>query len=642
MCGIAGLWSPTPLAEGEAVVGHLARMARALRHRGPDDSGTWSDGTVGLAHTRLAIIDLTPTGRQPMTDESGRATIVYNGECYNFAALRRELEARGRRFRGGSDTEIILRGYLEWGDGVVGKLRGMFAFALWDREKQRLLLARDRLGKKPLVYGWHQGRFFFASEAKAILSWPGFPRRADLGAIHDYLTFQAAPAPATAFQGIWRLPPGHVATLENGRFSLERYWQAPRPIDARVPDGDSKECFLAIFDEAVKLRMISDVPLGAFLSGGVDSGAVVASMARAGAGTVKTFTIGFAEDAFDERKEARLVAERYGTDHRDYVVTPDAAGLLPLLAWHYGEPFADASAVPSYCVAEIARREVTVALNGDGGDEAFMGYPVYRACRLSGAFDRVPLALRKIVAALARALPYGRSSHAALRRAVRFAQELGEPRHRRFGSWVATFADADKRRLYGDLLATDGARVSADRLAAYFVGDAPMEAEASAADVANYLPDVLLAKVDIATMANSLEARSPLLDHEVVEFALGLPAEKRLANGRTKAFLKDAMRDRLPDEIVDRPKRGFAVPLDAWFRGPLRTMMRDTLGSGATRARGLFRPDEVERLMSSHESGVENHGNRLWSLLMLELWFRTWIDPAEPPARPEAPVLHVA
>jgi len=642
MCGIAGLWSPTPLAEGEAVVGHLARMARALRHRGPDDSGTWSDGTVGLAHTRLAIIDLTPTGRQPMSDERERASIVYNGECYNFLTLRRELEAKGHRFRGGSDTEVILRGYLEWGEGVIQRLRGMFALAIWDRTRRRLLLARDRLGKKPLVYGWHQGRLYFASEAKAILAWPGFPRRADLAAIHDYLTFQAVPAPATAFQGIFRLPPAHYAVVEDGRLRLERYWQAPAATSSLAQPNDAQEQFLSLFDEAVKLRMIADVPLGAFLSGGIDSGAVVASMARAGAGRIKTFTIGFAEDAFDERKEARLVAERYGTDHKEFVVTPDAAALLPTLTWHYGEPFADASAVPSYCVAEIARREVTVALNGDGGDEAFMGYPVYRACRLSGAFDALPLTLRKLIAALARALPFGRSSLATLRRALRFAQELAEPRHRRFGSWVATFADADKRGLYGEGLLREGARVSADRLAPFFVGDAPMEAEAAAADVANYLPDVLLAKVDIATMANSLESRSPLLDHQVVEFALGLPAAARLTGNRTKAFLKDAMRERLPTEILERPKRGFAVPLDPWFRGPLRALLRDTLASDAARARGLFRTEAVERLIASHESGRENHGNRLWSLLMLELWFRAWIDPAEPPARPEAPVLHVA
>ena len=642
MCGIAGFWSPAPLADTGAVVGCLARMALALRHRGPDDSGTWSDGTVGLAHTRLAIIDLTPTGRQPMADDRGRASIVYNGEVYNFAELRRELEAAGQRFRGGSDTEVILRGYLVWGDDVIRRLRGMFALAIWDRARRRLVLARDRLGKKPLVHGWHDGRFFFASEAKAIFAWPGFPRRADLSALHDYLTFQAVPAPATAFAGLSRLPPGHMAILEDGKLRLERYWRAPSPKETKSRGPEAREEFLALFDEAVRLRMVADVPLGAFLSGGIDSGAVVAAMAEAGAGRIKTFTIGFSEDAFDERAAARLVAERYGTEHRDYVVTPDAAALLPLLVWQFGEPFADASAVPSYCVAAVARREVTVALNGDGGDEAFMGYPVYRACRLSGALDAVPAPFRKGLAALARALPFGRSSLTMLRRAFRFAQEMGEPRHRRFASWVATFADADKARLYGEALGDVGARSSAERLAPFFAGDAPMEAEAAAADVANYLPDVLLAKVDLASMAASLEARSPLLDHKVIEFALTLPAETRLAGHRTKAFLKDAMAARLPGEILDRPKRGFAVPVDAWFRGPLRALLRDTLGSTAAKARGLFRPSEIDSLIARHEAGAENHGNRLWSLLMLELWHRSWIDPAEPPTRPEAPQLHVA
>ena len=633
MCGIAGLWSPEPLAGLDE---HLRASIATLRHRGPDGARVWSDGRIGLAHARLAVIDLSPAADQPMSDESGAIHIVHNGEIYNFQALRHELITLGHGFASQGDAEVILAGYKQWGDHVIDRLRGMFAFALWDSRRRRLLLARDRLGQKPLHYAWHDGRLLFGSEIKAILAWPGMTRDADLEAIHHYLSFRCVPAPHTAFAGVRHLPPAHFMVIEgDGSCRVERYWSLPEPgTGRRRPRAELAEEITALFDESVRLRLVSDVPLGVFLSGGIDSACVVAAMARCAPGTVKTFTIGFSDRGFDERAGARHVAERYATDHQEFVVEPDALHILPKLVWHYGEPFADASAVASWYVSEITRRHVTVALNGDGGDEAYLGYPRYAGCRLGMWSDRLPRPARRLVAAVSRALPFENSKARILRYARRFLVDAATPAARRYGNWVTLFSEHDKQSLYGDAMADCLGQPSEDLLAPW-LGDGAVDADRAAyADIHGYLPDDLLVKTDVATMAHGLEARSPFLDHELMAHAAAIPASQRMSGLRTKSLLKSAMAPRLPKEILGRPKRGFGVPIEHWLRHELKDLAYDTLTSARATARGLFRPRAVVRLLDEHMAGRRPHHDKIWALLMLELWFVMWIDGVESPRAP--------
>ena len=630
MCGICGVLAPAPL-DRETVRVRLRAMVAMIRHRGPDGEGAWSDGRAGLGHARLAVIDLGPEAAQPMSDAEGRVHIVHNGEIYNFQALRDELIALGHRFRSHGDTEVIVNGYRQWGEGVIERLRGMFAFAIWDAPRQRLILARDRLGQKPLYYMRHDGAFLFGSEIKAVLAWPGVARRADPVAIDRYLGRQYVPGPGTAFVGIQRLEPAHYMVIEaDGRTRATRYWRLPTPDQARPrPLAALREELLARLDEAVRLRLISDVPLGAFLSGGVDSAAVVAAMARAGTSPVKTFTIGFAEDGYDERPHARRVAEHLGTEHREALVAADAMAVLPKLVWHYGEPFADSSAVPTWYVAEMTRRQVTVALNGDGGDEAFLGYPRYQGCRLGAMLDAWPRSFRQAAAAVGRALPFAASAHRGRRYLRRFLVDAGLPGPERYRRWTAFFTDDDKRALYGDGLA-----IGAEDPPAIAPGGAFDEAAAAYLDIHGYLPDDLLVKVDVATMAHGLEARAPFLDHELMAFAATIPAARKMRLRETKALLKAAVATRVPPETVYRPKMGFNVPIDRWLRDELRDFAYDTLTATRATARGLFRPAAVRALLDDHVAGRGRHQDRIWALLMLELWFVMWIDPPTLAGRP--------
>jgi asparagine synthase (glutamine-hydrolysing) len=511
----------------------------------------------------------------------------------------------------------------------------MFAFALWDSRQRRLLLARDRLGQKPLCYAWHDGKLLFGSEIKAILAWPGVARAADYEAIHHYLAFRCVPAPFTAFAGVRRLPPAHFMTVEaDGSSRIERYWSLPDPAGAKArPRAELAEAIIAHFDEAVRLRLISDVPLGAFLSGGVDSASVVASMARASSGPVKTFTIGFADQGFDERPYARMVAERFATDHHELVVEPDAVAVLPKLAWHYGEPFADASAVPTWYVSEMTRRHVTVALNGDGGDESFLGYPRYTGCRLGAWADALPAPARRGLAALGRMLPFETSPRRILRYARRFLVDAARPPAERYIRWTTLFDQAGKQALYGEAMRGQLAASSDALLLPLLAGGAFDVGRAAHADIQSNLPDDLLVKVDGATMAHGLEGRSPFLDHELMAFAASIPAAQKMPGTSTKALFKSVMAERLPKEILRQPKRGFGVPIEHWLRHELRDLAHDTLTSAAARARGLFRPEAVDRLLDEHMTGRRAHHDQIWALLMLELWFAMWIDGA-PPARP--------
>jgi asparagine synthase (glutamine-hydrolysing) len=643
MCGIAGFVLPVATQPHEAIEARLWAMIGTLRHRGPDDEGVWTDGLGALAHARLSIIDLSAAGHQPIAGAGGDVWLTYNGEIYNFNQLRDDLLALGYVFRSRTDSEVVVNGWHAWGPRLFGRLRGMFALALWDRRSRRLILARDRIGKKPLYYAPTPQAFLFGSEIKALLGFPGIARIPNLAALDQYLTLQYVPAPDTAFAGVHRVPPAHylvVGADANGSWQtpeLVRYWELPEPqrspqsARAAPSFADLQRELVAHLEEAVRLRMISDVPLGAFLSGGVDSSAVVAMMARAGRGPVKTFSIGFPAKEYDETRYARLVAERYGTEHEEFIVEPDAVAILPRLVWHYGEPFADPSAIPTYYVSQMARRHVTVALNGDGGDEAFLGYARYRAMRYLDRLDRLPAGLAGGRTALARLCAL---APASIGRKLRLSQirdmldaPVGEPA-RRYAGAIAFFGDADKKAGYGEAMRGQLVHSALDLLSPYFGGAANLVAGANRADIHTYLPDDLMVKVDVASMAHGLETRSPLLDHVLLEWAARLPPEVKMAGGRSKALFKAAMAPYLPHEILHRRKMGFGCPIDQWLRRELKELAYDTLLAPAARDRGMMRPEYVKRLLDEHCAYRANHHTRLWALLMLELWFRTWIDGA--------------
>jgi asparagine synthase (glutamine-hydrolysing) len=633
MCGIAGFVTVGTIAHPE-LEARLWAMIATLRHRGPDDEGVWTDGCAGLAHSRLSIIDVSPAAHQPMASADGSVWITYNGEVYNFAEIRRDLEALGYRFRSRSDTETIVNGWHAWGAKIFQRLRGMFALALWDQRTRRLILVRDRVGEKPLYWARTRSGILFGSEIKALLAWPGMARSANLEAIDHYLTLQYVPAPQTAFAGIRKLPPAHYLVVEPdaGRGIEEplpvRYWQLPEPrrAAALARPGELRRELLARLEEVVRLRLLSDVPLGAFLSGGVDSSAVVAMMARSGGARVKTFSIGFAAKEYDETRYARIVAERYGTDHEEHIVEPDAAGVLPRLVWHYGEPFADPSAVPTWYVAELARRKVTVALTGDGGDECFLGYPRYRAMRYLDRLDRLPASSREGLGRLLSLVPPRlRRSFKTERVQAALLASRSHPAER-YAPTIAFFAQSDKEAGYDEAMLGRGGGWVLDRLEPYFRMAPNLVTGANMADIGTYLPDDLLVKVDVGGMAHGLEARAPLLDHKLMEWATALPDAVKMRGGVTKALFKSALTPYLPRQIVYRPKRGFVCPIDRWFRGALKDLAYDTLLAQSARQRGLFQPDYVRRLLDQHCRRQADHHNRLWALLMLELWFRMWID----------------
>ncbi len=629
MCGIAGRLNFRTGAPVDP--GILHGMGDLLAHRGPDGEGFWHQEAVGLAHRRLAIVDLSDAARQPMTAEDPRVRVVLNGEIYNFRELRRELESRGHRFRTRSDTEVLLAAYAAHGIDCLSRLRGMFAFALWDGGRRRLLLARDRTGKKPLYYRLDADGIVFASEPKAFLADPAFEVRPDMAALSDYLTYHYVPAPGSAFAGVRRVPAAHYLLVEDGQMRLERYWRLRYQPKRSLPEADAAAELLEHLRDAVRCRLVADVPLGAFLSGGIDSSAVVALMAEAGAAPVRTFSIGFEEREYDELPYARLVARRYGTDHHEFVVRPEAVDVLPRLVWHYNEPYADASAIPTLYLAELTRRHVTVALNGDGGDESLAGYRRYLAGGIAGRYAGLAGPLRRPLAAALSALPAPGRRMAYARR---FLATLGEPPARRYASLASHLDPALKE----ELTTEEFRRAAGDRDSLEHVAQAFRREEggdlvdaALAADVETYLPDDLLVKVDIATMSHGLEGRSPFLDHRLMEFCAGLPSDLKVRGLTTKYLLKRAARELLPAPVIDRPKQGFGVPIDRWLRGALRPMLHDVLLDARTLGRGYVREPVVRRLLDEHGRGVRGWHAQLWSLLVLELWHRMFVD-----RRPEA------
>jgi len=627
MCGICGRINldGTPVDRGL-----LQRMIAVLAHRGPDDEGLYLNGHVGLGHRRLSIIDLSASGHQPMPNEDETLWIVFNGEIYNFASLRTDLLSRGHRFRSSTDTETILHLYEEYGTECLHHLRGMFAFAIWDSRDDTLFLGRDRIGKKPLYY-WHTPEVFaFSSEIKAILQCPDYEASPDLTAIHHYLTYQDVPSPWTAFQGIRKLPPSHYLLLKNGNTEVCRYWKLTYLPKYRLTEDEIKVQIIDRLKEAVRMRLISDVPLGAFLSGGVDSSAIVALMAAMSGRPVKTFSIGFKEEAYNELKYARMIADRFGTDHTEFIVEPNAVEILPKLVWHYNEPFADSSAIPTYYVSKLAREQVTVILNGDGGDENFAGYGRYSANEFSKEMHRYfPASIARLLLLVIMRLPHGNDPTNLFWRLKRFLQEYSKSPEMMNAHWLCHFSTEMKSDLYSpDFYAGQAADDSfALLLEKYRDADAESFLDKTLyADVVMYLPDDLLVKVDIASMANSLEARSPFLDHEFMEFAARIPSGMKLKGRSTKHILKEALRGILPDEVLFREKMGFGVPIDSWFRNEMKDMAYDVLLSDSAMQRGYFRKDAVKRILDQHTSGQWNWQYHIWNLLMLELWHRMFID----------------
>jgi asparagine synthase (glutamine-hydrolysing) len=629
MCGIAGQvrLAGGPPPDPDAV----RRMTAALAHRGPDDDGlrVVADAAgamlCALGHRRLSVIDLA-CGHQPVGNEDGSVWTVFNGEICNFADLRRELEAAGHVFRTHTDTEVLVHGWEQWGTDLVDRLRGMFAFAIWDQAKRTLFAAVDPLGKKPLYHSCLGGTFRFGSELKALMADATLPREVDSDAVRLYLTVGYVPHPWTILRGVNKLSPGHWLTVTNGVVDVRRYWRPPpRPTFGGSFD-DAVRQLRDLVTTAVRRRLVADVPVGAFLSGGVDSTVVVGLMSKLLDRPVQTFTIGFDEPRFDESAYAKLVAERFGTDHHSMVVRPDALAVLPTLASHFDEPFADSSAVPTYYVSKFTREHVTVALTGDGGDEAFGGYRRYRAGKVAGWLAKVPGG-RGLLGVGRHLIPAGVDRTSNLGRTRRALEQLAASPA---DAYLAQVTQFDAGTLDG-LLSPDFAGRSDAGLAARWFGGLydgtdPVDPAAGSmtADLGSYLPGDILTKVDRASMAVSLECRSPLLDRDVVEFACGLPTSWRLRGfAGHKHVLKAAFADLIPPAVARRRKAGFGVPLAEWFRGPLRGLLRDTLLDGTALGRGYFAPAAVERMVAEHEAG-RNHAASLWTLLMLEMWHRTW------------------
>jgi len=646
VCGLAG-WFQLDGAPVDPAV--LRAMGDVIRHRGPDEEGFFLSrpeapagwpagvplhckgpgaGELGLAHRRLSIIDL-KSGQQPLCNEDGSVWIAYNGEVYNFAALKAELEAKGHRFRTNSDTETIVHGYEEWGEGVAERLRGMFAFAIWDSCERQLYLARDRMGKKPLYYHGDGRRFLFGSEIKSILEVPGVPRDVDPVALSDYLSLLYVPAPRSIFSSIRKLPAAHYAVVTAERTVVRPYWDLPfEPVDGATQE-EQEARLLEVLGEATDLRMISEVPLGAFLSGGVDSSGIVALMAGLSDQPVKTASISFSEKRYDESPHAQRVADLFGCDHHVMQVTPDAASVVEKLAWHYDEPFADSSAVPTYYVSKVARGKVTVALSGDGGDENFAGYRRYAIDRLEHRVRR--MLPRALLALAGRLYPKADWLPQPLRAKTVLSNAARDPAAAYCFS-MSHLHEADKRRLLapGVLAALDGHETVELFRHHYAAARAPDHlSRLQYLDIKTYLCDDILVKVDRASMANSLEVRCPILDHVFMEYAATIPSGRKLKGSDGKHVLKKAFGRLLPEEILYRKKMGFRVPIREWLRGDLKDLARSLLLEGGGTEAYLQRA-EVERLWDQHQGGLRDRATELWTLMMFNLWHRTFAGSPAP------------
>jgi asparagine synthase (glutamine-hydrolysing) len=632
MCGIVG----QVRSSGERVNRDLIeRMCAAQAHRGPDSRGVHIGPGVGLGIQRLRIIDLA-TGDQPIYNEDRSVIVVLNGEIYNYRELREGLERRGHRFATHSDTEVIVHLYEEEGVGCVSSLHGMFAFAVWDAKRRQLLVARDRVGKKPLFYSERSGALSFASELTALMQDSEIPGDADHQAVDAYLAYGYVPAPLSAFGAVRKLPPGHILVQRDGETTLERYWRLDYANKRKFTDvRELHDEIRHEIRQAVRKRMIADVPVGAFLSGGIDSSAVVAAMAETSSEPIKTFSIGFDDERHNELPRARRIAQEFATDHHEFVVQPDAVELLPKIVRHYGEPFADHSAMACFYLAEMASQHVTVALNGDGGDESFAGYQRYTSNLFLHRLDRLPAAARRALAAAAARMRPNGTRHALSSRLRRLATASARDPRDRYITQLSVFSAEERRSLRTPGYAAFLGPSSADEviLEPWREASGPeLLDQLLEVDVTAYLPGDLLAKIDIATMAYSLEARSPLLDHEFMEFAAALEPRHKVRGMERKVAFRDALRGWIPDEVLDGPKRGFELPLASWFRGDLSGFAREVLLDPVATDRGLFEPSGVQSLLDRHVAGTEDNGRKIWALLQLELWYRHVLEQPREPA----------
>jgi len=619
MCGICGV----TYFDRERNVSELEvkGMCDVIRHRGPDDQGWITKGNYGIGMRRLSIIDLF-TGRQPIANEDGSIWIVFNGEIYNHMELRDELVKKGHTFQTKCDTEAIVHAYEEYGEDCPKKLNGMFGFAILDQKKQTLFLARDRLGIKPLYYYHDSGKFAFGSELKSILQVENIPREVDKRALDIFLTFEYIPSPYSIFEGIRKLPPGHSLTLKDGRITIKEYWDL-RFDEKETPEDDLCEQLLDLFQDAVKIRLMSDVPLGAFLSGGIDSSAIVAMMSRVMDRPVKTFSIAFKEDTYNESPYAQQIADRFNTEHHVEVIEPNALELTEKLVGFLDEPFGDFSIFPTYLVSKMARKHVTVSLSGDGGDELFAGYDTYIANKAGRAYERLPGLLRGAMHPILNRIPPTEKKKGLINRAKRFVEGMQLPPDLEHTRWMIFLQEAEKPKLYSDDLqdVLNGSD-SFEFIRSYFnrVNTTDPLNRQLYVDIKSYLVDDILVKVDRMSMATSLETRVPFLDHRFVEFTATIPSRLKLQGKSTKYLLKKAMQGILPPEILNRGKEGFSIPIKNWLKTDLKSLMLEVLEPQKIKREGFFNANYVEQLKKEHLSGKKNHSHRLWSMMVFGIW----------------------
>jgi asparagine synthase (glutamine-hydrolysing) len=648
MCGICGKIGNTDIDANL-----IRRMCGALIHRGPDDEGveildsakytssevekfsTQPFGTrsnnikIGLGHRRLSIIDLSPAGHQPMSNEDESIWIVLNGEIYNFPELKELLEKKGHKFKSHSDTEVVLHLYEEKGIECLNDLRGMFAFAVWDSKRQRLFLARDRIGKKPLFYAFRNGTLTFASELNALLKDDDIRREIDFDSVDDFLSYAYIPAPGSIFKNVRKLPPAHFLIWEKGDIKIKKYWELDYSNKINLSEEEYRDRIRESLKESTKIRLISDVPLGAFLSGGIDSSAVVMMMAGLMDKPVKTFSIGFEDKSFDETSYAAQVAEIFGTEHREFTVKPNALEILPELILHFGEPYADPSAIPTYYLSKLTRGEVTVALNGDGGDESFGGYERYVGLKIAGRYNIPFSIIKKLFGGIIKNIPESTRKKDKMNRVKRFFDTVGLGRADRYARLMAVFNSEERNDIYTERVKNELKKNNKKDIILKEYETSNIKDLIDSAlfvDLMTYMPGDLLPKVDITSMANSLEARSPFLDHKFLELSARIPSSLKIKGCTTKYILKKAFKDLLPPNILNRGKMGFGVPLGAWFRNELKDYVYDTLMSGKSLGRGYFKKEVIEKLLDDHREGKVNNDKKIWSLLNLELWHRIFID----------------
>ncbi len=623
MCGICGVINSVSNRTIEKAV--VKRMCDQIVHRGPDDEGIYTNGHVGLGMRRLSIIDLV-TGRQPISNEEQNIWIVFNGEIYNHREIREDLEKKGHKFRTNTDTESIVHAYEEYGEECVTKLNGMFAFAIWDGRKNECFLARDRIGIKPLYYFFDKTRLVFGSELKSILQVEDIPKRIDLQALDNFLTFEYIPAPLSIFQNIKKLPPGHTLTLRNNEIWIRNYWDLtvqPDSLDLEAAKTNLRD----LLQDAVKIRLMSDVPLGAFLSGGIDSSTIVALMSQVMDQPVKTFSIGFEDSTYNELDYARMIAKKFKTEHHEFIIKPNAVELTDKLLKYLDEPFGDFSIFPTYLVSKMAREYVTVVLSGDGGDELFAGYDTYIADQMANYYDRLPGWLRNgFLPRMMDAIPPSPKKKGVINRAKRFVEGMRLPGDLHHTRWMIFLQKLEREMLFTDDVKSGiNEKDSYKFIRDYFKAVMPQTTDSinqqMYVDVKTYLVDNILVKVDRMSMASSLEARVPFLDHRFAEFAATISGNRKLQNRKSKLILKQAMEELLPRDILYRGKEGFSIPIKNWLKEDLKPMMMDILSPEKIKREGFFNTDFVEKLKQEHLQGVENHSHRLWALMIFGKWY---------------------